>query len=177
MKVFSLDQSQIKQVIAQTQYYIELANRQLELDLSMIDVCFDLKGRASGMFVVRHHRQYIRYNEIIFSEYFEDNLCNTVGHEVAHYVVHSKYGIRSVKPHGNEWKKVMALFKLKPEVTSSYNVSELPLHRQNNFSYSCICTTHQLSTTRHNRVQRRTAVYKCRKCKQPLRWNSSGCDN
>ncbi len=70
MKVFSLDQSQKKQVIAQTQYYIELANHLFELDLSMIDIYFDLKGRASGMFVVKYEQTCIRYNEIIFSEYF-----------------------------------------------------------------------------------------------------------
>jgi len=173
MQSYSLDQSQRNKVIAKTQFYIELANKQLQLQIDSIEIMFDLKGCSSGMFVVKQDRQYIRYNEIIFSHYFDDNLNNTVAHEVAHYVVFCLHGIRKVKPHGIEWKQVMALFEVKPEVTSSYDTSILPLHRQKQHRYSCACMTHQLSTTRHNKVQGKKAVYKCRKCRQSLRWNNA----
>jgi SprT protein len=170
MNQFLLNQTQKTQIIEQTYHYINLANQKLQLKLPAIAIKFDLKGRASGMFVVRHNQLLIRYNQIIFSQYYDDNLLNTVAHEVAHYVVHDIYGIKKVKPHGRQWKEIMALFEVKPEVTSRYDVSGLPLHRQRQYEYSCGCMSHQLSTTRHNKVQRKTAVYKCRKCLQALSW-------
>lgn len=168
MSQFYLNQSQINQVEQQTAHYIELANQQLQLNLSNIPIDFDLKGRTSGMFVVTRDMIRIRYNQIIFSKYFDDTLINTVAHEVAHYVVHSIWGINRVKPHGKEWQQVMAVFGVKPEVTSCYDVSDLPLHRQKQFKYSCGCMIHKLSTTRHNKVQKKKAVYKCRNCLQTL---------
>ena len=169
MKPFSLTCAQKSHIIDRTQYYIQQANQLMKLELSDIDIVFDLKGKASGMFVVKPSQIYIRYNEIVFSQYFEDAAVNTVAHEVAHYVVFSIFGGRKVKPHGREWKHVMSLFKLKPEVTSRYDVSCLPLKRQKRFSYICGCMTHQLSTTRHNKIQLRKMVYLCRQCRQLLR--------
>jgi len=168
MSQFYLNQSQIEQVKDRTASYIELANYHLQLNLSQIHIDFDLKGRTSGMFAVKPDSIRIRYNQIIFSKYFEDALVNTVAHEVAHYVVYSIWGIKKVKPHGKEWKQVMTLFGVKPDVTSNYDVTGLPLHRQKQFNYSCGCMIHQLSTTRHNKVQKKKAVYKCRKCLQSL---------
>ena len=169
MKPFSLTNIQKNQVIRQTSHYIEVANQQHGLNLTEIEVKFDLKSRASGVFMVRNGDTCIRYNEIIFSQYYDDSLVNTVAHEVAHYVVHSIWGHKRVKPHGKEWQQVMTMFDVKPDVTSQYDVSGLPLHRQTQHSYSCGCMTHQLSTTRHNKVQRKNIIYKCKKCSLPLR--------
>jgi len=173
MLSFSLNQSQKNQVIAKTQFYIELASKLLQLQIANIEIMFDLKGRSSGMFVVKKNKPCIRYNEIIFSHYFNDNLENTVAHEVAHYIVYRVHGMRNVKPHGVEWQQVMVLFDVKPEVTSSYDTSALPLRRQAQHRYCCVCMTHQLSTTRHNKVQNNRAIYKCRKCRQSLRWSGA----
>ena len=170
MPQYLLNTTQKRQVIDQTLHYIQLANNQLDLSMPDIDIVFDLKGRASGMFTVRSGQLRIRYNPIIFSKFFEDTLLNTVAHEVAHYVVYHLYGSR-VKPHGDEWKRVMNLFEVVPEVTSRYDVSDLPLHRQARHDYRCACMRHQLSTTRHNKVQNRKAVYKCRKCFEPLEYD------
>jgi len=169
MTDFSLTPHQKQYIVERTIYYTRLANQLMALNLPQIDVYFDLCGRASGMFVARLSEVYIRYNEIVFSRNFEDAAINTVGHEVAHYVVYSICGGRKVKPHGREWKYVMSLFGLEPEVTSSYDVSELPLKQQKRHDYTCGCMTHQLSTTRHNRVQLKKRVYRCRLCQQPLR--------
>ena len=171
MNRFSLTKTQKDQVISQTKYYIEVANKQHGKNLTEITVKFDLKGRTSGIFMVRNGDTCIRYNEIIFSQYYDDSLVNTVAHEVAHYVVHSIWGHKRVKPHGKEWQQVMIMFDVKPEVTSQYDVSGLPLHRQTQHDYTCGCMTHQLSTTRHNKVQRKKAIYKCKKCLFPLRLN------
>ncbi|VAW59223.1 hypothetical protein MNBD_GAMMA11-1088 [hydrothermal vent metagenome] len=168
---YSLTQAQKQRVINQTNVYIQQANQLHDLNLTPIDVVFDLKGKSSGMFVVRSSPShvYIRYNEIIFSQYFDDAMVNTVAHEVAHYVVHSIYGIKNTRPHGREWKQVMQLFNLRPEVTSRYDVSQLPLKQQRRHSYACGCMTHELSTTRHYKILRGKMTYHCRKCQQPLK--------
>jgi len=168
MQPYSLSQSQKDHIIQQTRHYIRLASEQLQLDLAEIPVKFDLRGRASGMFVVNHQGCHIRYNEAIFSAYFDDAVVNTVAHEVAHYVVYSRWGARRVKPHGREWQQVMSLFQLKAEVTSQYDLSQLPVRRQKRYEYVCGCRSHQLSTTRHNRLLRQQTVYYCRQCGQSL---------
>lgn len=168
MKSFTLTPEEKNQVINRTDYYIDLANKQYQLKLASIQIKFDLKGSTSGMFVVRGDQVFIRYNEVIFSQYYDDSLFNTVAHEVAHYVVYKMWGARKVKPHGKEWKQVMTEFGVKPDVKGSYDISALPLHRQAQHDYTCGCMMHQLSTTRHNKVQRKKAVYKCRKCQQSL---------
>lgn len=169
MSEYSLTNKQKQQVLDKTRYFVERANRQLNLDLADISVRFDLKGKSSGMFVVKQDQYYIRYNEMIFSAYYEDSLINTVAHEVAHYVVFSVWGLKKVKPHGKEWKQVMAVFEVEPEVTSDYDITHIPLNQQRRFEYACSCMTHLLTTTRHNKVQTRKAVYSCRQCRQPLR--------
>jgi len=175
MKPFSLSKLQQQQVIDKTDCFIQLANHKMHLNLPHVLIKFDLKGRASGMFVVRQKELCIRYNEIIFSKYFDDNLLNTVAHEVAHYVVYSKWGVKKVNPHGKEWKQVMNLFNVEAQVTSNYDVSDLPLHRQAQHEYICGCMSHQLSSTRHNKVQKKKVIYKCRKCFQSLRWKLARC--
>jgi SprT protein len=170
---FSLSPLQQQQVIEKTDFYIEQANQLLNLQLPTIPVKFDLRGRSSGMFVYRrsgrHSEHWIRYNPIIFSQYFDHTLQHTVGHEVAHYVAYAVSQGRRIKPHGKEWREVMALFELPAEVTSRYDISELPLRQQRRHRYRCACREHELTTTRHNKILRGNAVYTCQLCRQPLR--------
>ncbi len=170
MSEHRLSESQLQSVIDMTHHYIDASNQKLGLKLPYIPVRFDLQGKASGMFVVRRGEKIIRYNEIIFSRYLDDSLHNTTAHEVAHYVVHELHGRRRVKPHGKEWQQVMLLLGVTPEVTSRYDLTGLPLRQQQQFVYQCRCREHQLTATRHNRVQARRAVYRCRSCRQPLRY-------
>jgi len=167
---FSLSAVQKEQVLQSTNSYIERACKSLNINLPSINVRFDLSGKSSGMFVVRRGKAHIRYNEIIFASYFEDSVVNTVAHEVAHYVVYSMHKWRSVKPHGSEWKSIMSLFGVPPEVTSKYDISALPLKQQRRHSYMCDCMNHQLTTTRHNKIQNKKTIYHCKKCLQPLRY-------
>jgi len=168
---YSLSKAQKNFIIDKTDHYVRLANARMGLNLMSIDVLFDLKGKSSGMFVVSRGKACIRYNEIIFSQYYEDSLVNTVAHEVAHYVVYSKWFGKRVKPHGAEWKSVMDLYGVKPEVTSNYDVKDLPLRQQARHEYVCACMIHKLTTTRHNKIKKNVATYHCKKCKQPLRYN------
>lgn len=170
MSLHTLTTLQKQAIIDRTAHYIDLANQCFDIDLIPVPIRFDLKGKSSGMFVLKQDEQYIRYNEIIFAHYFDDAIVNTVSHEVAHYVVHAIWGINKVKPHGKEWKRVMEHFDVLPAVTSRYDIRHLPLHQQRRHVYICECMTHQLSTTRHNKVQSRKAIYSCRQCHKPLKY-------
>ncbi len=170
IKTYQLSEDQKQQVIEQSDVYLAQLNHQLDIDLPSIPVLFDLNGKSSGMFRVKLDEKVIRYNEIIFSRYFEDALINTTAHEIAHYVAHELYGSRNIRPHGREWQSLMWCLDVKPEVTSQYDLSGLPLRQQKQFVYACECMQHQLSSTRHNRVARQRAIYNCRKCLQPLRF-------
>lgn len=119
------------------------------------------------MFCHRGRESFIRYNSGIFHRYFEENLTQTVPHEVAHYVVFHRHG-RRAKPHGREWKQVMQDFGVPAQVTSKLDVSDFSTRNLQRYSYRCGCSEHQLTSIRHNRIQRGTRAYGCPKCRQPL---------
>lgn len=50
----------------------------------------------------------IRFNPWILGKYFEENLRDTLAHEVAPYIVHEVYPRRTTKPHGYHWKNLIA---------------------------------------------------------------------
>lgn len=133
-----------------------------------IPVCFDLRGRAAGMYRVQRGSRLIRYNPHIFARYFDDGLSQTVPHEVAHYVTDLIYGLRRVRPHGPEWRSVVQALGASPRATASYDLTGIPMRRQATYAYRCACMHHRLSAQRHNRVLRGQGQYLCRRCKAPL---------
>ena len=157
-----------QQVRSLTADYIDKAGRIYDRQFPVIPVRFDLKGRAAGMYRVHNQDRVIRFNPYIFAKYYEDNLATTVPHEVAHYVVDVIYNARRVKPHGIEWQQVMQSFGVEPKATGDYDLSGIPLRRHRRHTYRCTCTTHQITTVRHNKIQQGKARYYCRKCKSAL---------
>ena len=164
-----IDHRKQKQVRLKTGEYIHQASRLYKLSLPMIPVLFDLKGRAAGMYKVENTERIIRYNPYLFAKYFEDNVATTVPHEVAHYIVDMLYGAARVKPHGTEWQQVMLSLGAEPRATGAYDLSGIPVRRQQRHAYKCACTLHHISTARHNRILRGKARYYCRKCKSALK--------
>ena len=129
-----------------------------------VPVQFDLRGNAAGMYRVRDHERLIRFNPYIFSKYFDNNMEVTIPHEVAHYVTDRLYGIGNVRPHGPEWKTVMAALGADARATARYDLTGIPVRRQRRFSYRCGCMTHQLTSCRHNRFMQGRVTYHCRNC-------------
>lgn len=161
-----LDPSQKQLVLDRTDEMVSRAASGFGLALQTPDIRFDLKGRAAGMFRVRAAIPEIRYNPWIFARWFDENLAETVPHEVAHYVVYSRCR-RRVRPHGAEWREVMEFFGVPPRVTCNYrpeDVADLPGRRLRYFDYACHCTTHRVSSIRHNRMIAGKAGYLCRRC-------------
>jgi SprT protein len=159
-----IDESRQAEVVALTRDYIRRAGEIYGQAFAVIAVCFDLSGRAAGMYRVRGGQREIRYNPYIFSKYFADNLANTVPHEVAHYITDMRYGLRNVRPHGREWREVMQAFAVEPGATSRYDLSGIPRRHRRQFSYRCACGTHTLGSVRHNRARSGQARYCCRRC-------------
>jgi SprT protein len=168
MTVRPLDTQQREQVLVATEASLRKARAIYALALAPIEVVFDLRGSAAGMYRVRNGVRRIRYNPWIFARYFEDSLAVTVPHEVAHYVVDCLYGLARVRPHGSEWRAVMRALGASPRVSGRYDLAGLPLRRQRRFLYRCDCRSHELSAVRHNRVQRGEASYVCRRCHKEI---------
>jgi SprT protein len=195
-----IDDTQRQRVIDETMACIHMASDLFNQSFDLIPVNFDLRGRAAGMYRVRNGQRVIRYNPWLFARYFEDNLANTVPHEVAHYIVdmvhgcvqrsgaHLRDGKRQpfrtglfkhreagparhahhVRPHGKEWQAFMVAFGADTSRTCRYDLEGIPVRSQKQHDYCCPCTTHRLSTRRHNQIQRKTARYFCRQCRSEL---------
>ncbi|MDX2465292.1 MAG: SprT-like domain-containing protein [Porticoccus sp.] len=184
--------TQQKEVVEQTEHFIQLGTQLFQQNFMIIPVVFDLRGRAAGMYKVTDrmasakkgvrksgvwarlstegrqvHRQ-IRYNPWIFAKYYENNLSVTVPHEVAHYLVDCLYGLSRVRPHGSEWKAVMDAFGVDSSVTARFDLTGIPTRQHQQFEYRCDCKIHQLGLRRHNKVMRGEANYLCRHCSVAL---------
>jgi SprT protein len=163
-----LDERGRQQVCDATVACLRRAGKIFCHDFEPVSVRFDLRGRAAGMYCVQHGRRSIRYNPWIFARHTADSLDQTIPHEVAHYVTDVLYGLRNIRPHGAEWKAVMHALGAVPRATGRYDLTGIPVRRQRRFGYRCNCSTHELTTCRHNRVQRREAAYVCRYCGAPI---------
>lgn len=159
---------QQKVVVKATADYVEQAQFFFKADFSQITVCFDLKGKAAGMYRVQKGESVIRYNPHLFAKYFDHNLAVTVPHEVAHYITDRVYGLRKVRPHGKEWKALMAEFGADSSRTCDYDLAGIPQRVFQRFPYRCDCTRHDLTARRHNQIQRGKMRYFCRQCGSPL---------
>jgi len=167
--VTPIDSRQQLEVIERTLYYIRCGERIFERNFDPVPVVFDLKGRASGMYRVQGRQRVIRYNPWIFASHYDDCLASTVPHEVAHYLSDVVFGLRTIRPHGREWKALMKAFGADASVTANYSLQGVPLKRTVKFSYCCGCDQHFLGTQRHRRILSGQASYRCRRCGETLR--------
>jgi len=158
-----------QQVVTATTHYIQLGAQHFGRIFNALPVLFDLKGRAAGMYRVQNNERFIRYNPYLFAKYYDDNLQQTVPHEVAHYLCDMVYGLRRIRPHGSEWKQLMQLFGARAEATCRYDLEGIPSRSQRRHTYRCQCTTHQLTTRRHNNVTNNRMRYFCRSCGKALK--------
>ncbi|MGD8266124.1 MAG: SprT-like domain-containing protein [Chromatiales bacterium] len=152
-----LDERQKKQVLAEVRHCIEKANRALGCNLSQPDIRFDLRGRAAGQFCLRQECLQLRFNSALFARYFEENLAQTVPHEVAHYLVYALYmraGRKRVKPHGPEWQSMMRLLDAAPVTRHNFSLDGLPVRREQRFAWRCDCRSHSIAKRTHLRMLR-----------------------
>lgn len=171
LMIAPISTQQQQQVRELTYRYISDASAAYQQSFPEPIVLFDLKARAAGMFRVKARQAYIRYNPYIFAKYYQDNLATTVPHEVAHYIVYLLYYPQRPRPHGSEWKQVMALFGADDARCCQYDFSDIPLRRSKKYLYRCHCQEFSLSAKRHHTIQSRRGMYFCPDCGISLRYD------
>ncbi len=125
-------------------------------------VVFNLRGNIAGR--ASYSQNLIKLNAQLLIANGDKFVADTPGHEAAHIVARIMFGCM-IRPHGNEWARVM-------------NIINQPANRCHNFEvktknvYSCSCPNekHYLSTRRHNNILKGTHIYRCKNCKQNLVW-------
>lgn len=128
----------------------------------MPTVSYDVRGVKAGVAYLRENS--IKFNRTLLLENPTEFIHQVVPHELAHLIVYQVFG--RVKPHGKEWQGVMNnLFGLPADVCHQFDVQNV---QGQTFAYRCDCQIHSLSIRRHQKIQRESAVYFCRKCKGQL---------
>ncbi|MFL9810960.1 hypothetical protein EQ845_12365 [Pseudomonas putida] len=165
---------ELKAVRARVTECLGLAASHLSRDIPEIPVLFNLTGKSGGMFRYRKDKRtgrcydlQFRFNRILARENLSEYLDQICPHEVAHYVTHLVWGAE-VDPHGAEWTQIMVeVFKVQADRCHQLDTSRAV---KREFLYQCGCEgrTFRLSTKRHNRMVRRTALYNCNACGQLL---------
>lgn len=181
-----INAEQQAKVIQRVAYYIELASDLYGRKFSDIDVVFNLRGKAAGMYrcyvpkgkglpllnilgvTSRPIKREIRFNPWLFAKYPEDSYDNTIPHEVAHYLSDCLYGLNKIKPHGHEWKSIMQDLGAEPKVRGSYTLEGIPVRNIKRYSYACACRHVQLTSYRHQKIQKGVQQYSCRDCGEVL---------
>ncbi len=163
-------------------HYLDIAQKKFGADKcqKIPEIRFDTKGRSAGLAFWNYGKPWVNFNPVLLNENTESMLKQTVPHEVAHVVVAEVYrseepdpwNFKRIAPHGHEWQHVMRVFGLDPRRCHNMDVSTIRIIRNGGieFHYNCGCTTHKLTKIKHNRLQN-GAVYTCRKCKQPLKFD------
>lgn len=125
----------------------------------------DLRGRAAGQWQVRNGIERLRFNPEAFLLDWHTHFPATIAHEVAHSLVYRQYGSGRVRPHGQEWKDIMAALGFPPAIT---HCTPLTARRSRVYIYQCECRSHRLGPRRHYLVTRQGYRYTCTDCGRRL---------
>ncbi|MCG6200183.1 SprT family zinc-dependent metalloprotease [Psychromonas antarctica] len=133
------------------------------------DYLFNQRGRSAA--TAHLQRNIIKFNATLFKQNRSEFINQVVAHEVAHLIAFQHYG--KVRPHGREWQSIMRhVFDCPANTTHSLDISDV---RGQLFNYQCLCSAHQLTIRRHNKILR-GEKYLCKKCKGVLQASSQHAD-
>ena len=184
-----IDTTRQLEAIERVQYYIDLASSLYQQKIPAIDVVFNLRGKAAGMYrcfrpnkcarsgilnvlsssgSTASTRRQIRFNPWLFAKYPKDSYDNTIPHEVAHYISDCLYNLNNIKPHGCEWKTIMRDFGAEPNVRAKYTLEGIPVRNTKSYDYQCSCRQVGLTSYRHRKIRQGIQQYRCRDCQQTL---------
>jgi len=123
---------------------------------------FSLRGRTAGR--AFHFQNLIKLNAKILVENGDKFIADTPGHEAAHIIARYVFG-NCIRPHGNEWAKVMAV--INQPATRCHNFE---VKTKNVYICNCPERKHYVSTRMHNNVLRGTHNVSCILCSGKLTW-------
>jgi len=143
--------------------------------LPLINISFNLRGKTrlgSVRFDIFKRYATINVHLEAYSKLGDTYLRDVFSHEFAHVITYTVYG--KTKPHGSRF--VYVCKKLFPQnyesIASARYRGEFVLDSGKKlkvYDYVCGCQIHKLTSIRHNRILRKMAVYKCKKCKGILK--------
>lgn len=124
------------------------------------------KGSIAGSALLAKWQIQLNLNMLL--ENNNEFIDEVIPHELAHLIVYKQFG--RVKPHGKEWQMVMEqIFTRQAKRTHSFNLPEQT--QRNRYAYHCQCKEHQLTTIRHQKIQRNQVQYYCKACNSELKLN------
>lgn len=157
----------MREATRRTLALLDQARGQFGVRITAPEVRFDLRGKAAGQVRMAPGRVWqVRYNPLLLTREPDAFLAQTIPHEAAHLIAFALHG-RGIRPHGEEWQSVMRRLGAEPRRCHNFAVDDLPTRRLRRFDYHCACRTHQLTSTRHYRVQA-GQTYTCVTCRGPL---------
>jgi SprT protein len=134
-----------------------------------VRVEFHLEGHSAGEACARTGTT--NYNLYLLEKYGERFIERMVPHEVAHVVAERLHGKR-VRPHGKEWKAVMAFFGAEPRV--HHDFESRYARTVVRYPYRCDCEElHFLGARSHRRFRRGRTEYTCRRCGRVLEYTGT----
>jgi SprT protein len=142
----------------------ELALERLckQYNIVMPRVTYGLRGKSAG--VSYDHLNWIEFNLFLFRENFDEFINQVVPHELCH-AWQDQLKLKG-RPHGKEWKGLMARMGLVAERTHNFCV-EFSLSRTGLFRYRCNCNCgvgHMVGLEMHREMEAHPLSYRCEKC-------------
>lgn len=141
----------------------------LKFNIPSIPVKFTKRGNCAGVYYYNRFENGINFNLKLLIENQDEFIKNVVPHEYCHYVNHfiasaNPNSLKTLKPHGKEWKSLMRFLGLEPKVSHQYKVPAQKIYK-----YLCGCPdgvlvgpiiNKKISLTK--KTQRKK--YSCKKC-------------
>lgn len=157
-------------------FYIDFANQKFNSNIPMPTIEFTQRGVIAATAYDGDHK--ININPELYVRNVEEFLAQIVPHEVAHLVVYILYPtkyvkvgrrwVRTVKPHGKEWKHIMTTFGVEPQRCHDFDVSEVKRKNTRKYQYKCNCKIHYVGIGVHRKISKGVCYY-CKSCKGMLR--------
>ena len=130
-------------------------------------ITYGLRGSDAGQAFMEQNR--IDLNLVLFRENFEDAIQNTVPHEIAHLEAW-RLGLKRGDFHAGIWKRLMTKFRAAPIACHNLDVTSAS-SRTGYFTYQCRCSSpNMVSLEMHHRIQETPELFRCKECKQLLRF-------
>jgi len=145
---------------------LAIAKAHFKMNFDMPSIEYYSKGTCAGK--ANALIWCVKLNETLLKENTDHFINQTVPHEVAHLIANQVYGF-SIKSHGKEWKFVMRLFGLSPDIYHKYDVTNVRVRNvKREYAYKCNCRIAMLTSIRHKRSMQGHGFYVCKDCKSKL---------
>lgn len=153
---------------------LEICRKKYGKPLPMPTLRFRQSGLTAGYYqppgVWSGKSEMIVINPDYFKNHYDEQLNDTVPHEVAHYVTRHVFG--KVQTHGREWASVMNLIGIPADRCHTFSLEGVKTRKvEKPYHYTCGCSEreHTLTKLRHNKCQSNLircgkTAFSCRTC-------------